>query len=45
MFETGFCVEQFIKTTYISEFDGFALDAAIECEAQTENEILKNYLF
>ena len=23
MFETGFCVKQFIKSTDVSEFDGF----------------------
>ena len=43
MFEIGFWVEQFIKTTDISEFDWFTFDAASECEDQRENEILKNY--
>ena len=41
-FETGFCVEQFIKAVDFSEFDGFTLDVASGCEDQTETEILKN---
>ena len=40
MIETGFCVEQFIKSTVVSEFDGFTLDTASQHDDQTESEIL-----
>ena len=41
MIETGFCVEQFIKSTDVSEFDEFdVFYIACEYEDQTESEIL-----
>ena len=40
LFETGLCVEQCIKSTDVSEFDGLTLDTASEYEDQTERGIL-----
>ena len=46
MIETGFCVEQFIKSTDVSEFDEFdVFYIACEYEDQTETEILSLSLF
>ena len=41
MFQAGFCVEHVIKTIDVSEFDGFTLDAASECEDKQKVRFLK----